>query len=171
MKVAQFLPIPIIVAIFAFGWMVASAKLNLLGWVAFVTWGGYFLTGVTTKSAIRELIAYTLGLLAGIAIVLAGVSLLPSLGGYAFPIVVAVAAFIIVMLELVPWFDMAPMYFLGAAVFFAAGAKPDVATFTATWIPGVIGLLLGIAVVYLRGQVCKMEGVQDPLKKPAIVTS
>lgn len=142
-----------------------SAKLNLLGWVAFVTWGGYFLTGVTTKSAIREFIAYTLGILAGAMIVILAMNVGTPFGGYTLPVIVGAVAFLIVLLELVPWFDMAPMYFLGAAVFFAAGAKPDGVTIMATWIPGIIGLALGVVLAYLRGQVFKLEGLKDPLKK------
>ncbi|KKR10596.1 MAG: hypothetical protein UT38_C0010G0005 [Microgenomates group bacterium GW2011_GWA2_39_19] len=165
MKLTQFVPIPLIVAIFAFAWMVIAAQFNLLGWVAFVTWGGYFLTGVTTKSAVRELIAYSLGILAGVMIVILAMNVGTPFGGYTLPVIVGVAAFIIVLLELVPWFDMAPMYFLGAAVFFAAGAKPDVQTIMATWIPGILGLVLGIVVARIRGQVFKMEGLKDPLSK------
>lgn len=163
MKLSKFIPIPLIVALFAFGWMVASAQFKLLGWVAFVTWGGYFLTGVTTKSAVKELIAYTLGILAGAVIVILAMNVGSPFGSFTLPVIVGAVAFVIVLLELVPWFDMAPMYFLGAAVFFAAGAKPDTQTIMATWIPGVLGLFLGIATARIRGKVLKMEGVKDPL--------
>lgn len=165
MKVSQFVPVPVIVGVIAFFFMIASAKFNFLAWVSFITWGAYFLSGVTTKSAIRETIAFTLGILTGMAIVVVATSLTPTLGSYAFPVVVGVAAFIIVMLELVPWVDMAPMYFLAAAAFFAAGAKPDVPTFMSVWTSGMVGILLGVVVAYLRRQVFKLEGVKDPLKK------
>lgn len=155
MKASKFLPVPIIVAILAFIWMVIAAKFNLLGWVAFLTWGAYFLSGIGTKSAIRETISFTLGIILGVIIVIIGTALMSSLGTYAFPIVVAVAAFVIVYLELVPWFDMAPGYFIGAAAFFAAGAKPDVATSMAVFIPGMLGLALGVLTGYLRGKVLK----------------
>jgi len=147
------------VAILALIWMVFSANLKLLGWVAFLTWGAYFLSGIGTKSAIREAISFTLGVILGVVIVLVGVLLTPSLGAYAIPIVVAVAAFIIVYLELVPWFDMAPGYFIGAAAFFAAGAKPDVATSVAVLVPGILGLVLGILTGYLRGKVLRVGAV------------
>ena len=84
---------------------------------------------------------------------------------YAFPAAVALAAFLIVYLELVPWFDMAPGYFFGAAAFFAAGAKPDMATFLSVWTPGLLGLILGVLTGYLRGMVFKIEGSKDPLAK------
>lgn len=158
MKASQFLPVPIIVAILALIWMIAAAKFSLLGWVAFLTWGAYFLSGVGTKSAIREAISYTLGIILGAVIVLAGTYLTPALGFYAFPLVVAVAAFIIVYLELVPWFDMAPGYFIGAAAFFAAGAKVDATTVLSVLIPGLLGLGLGILTGYLRGMVLKEKG-------------
>ena len=165
MKAIKFLPIPLIVAVLAFIWMVMSAKLNFLAWVAFLTWGAYFLAGINNKSVIRELVSFTLGIVFGWAIVLIGTSLTPSLSMYAFPAAVALAAFLIVYLELVPWFDMAPGYFFGAAAFFAAGAKPDMATFLSVWTPGLLGLILGVLTGYLRGMVFKIEGSKDPLAK------
>ncbi len=155
MSATKFLPVPVMVAVLALVWMVVAAKFTLLSWVAFLTWGAYFLSGVGTKSAVREAISYTLGIVFGAAIVLVGTSLTPALGFYAFPITVAVAAFIIVYLELVPWFDMAPGYFIGAAAFFAAGAKPDVATAISVLVPGLLGLGLGILTGYLRGILLK----------------
>lgn len=153
LKASKFLPVPVIVAILAFVWMSVAAKFSLLGWVAFLTWGAYFLAGISTKSAVREAISYTLGIVLGVVIVLLGTAATPILGANAFPVVVAVAAFIIVYLELVPWFDMAPGYFIGAAAFFAAGAKPDMATSLAVFIPGMLGLGLGVLTGYLRGVV------------------
>jgi hypothetical protein len=146
----------------------ANVKISgqpLLSWVAFLTWGAYFLAGISTKSIVREAISFTLGIVFGIAIVLLGNALTPSLGTYAFPVAVAIAGFIIVYLELVPWFDMAPGYFLGAAALFAAGAGTNVETFTAVFVPGMLGLGLGILTGYLRGVVFKMEGKTDPLQK------
>lgn len=159
MKASQFLPVPIVVAILAFIWMVAAAKFSLLGWVAFLTWGAYFLSGIGTKSAIREAISFTLGIILGVVIVIVGTSLMSSFGSYTFPLVVAVAAFVIVYMELVPWFDMAPGYFIGAAAFFAAGSKPDIATSMAVFIPGILGLGLGVLTGYLRGKLLKLDSV------------
>lgn len=159
LKASQFLPVPVLVAILALVWMIVAAKFTLLGWVAFLTWGAYFLSGIGTKSAVREAISYTLGIFLGAAIVLVGTYLTPVLGFYAFPVVVAVAAFIIVYLELVPWFDMAPGYFIGAAAFFAAGAKPDVTTALSVFVPGILGLGLGVLTGYLRLNVLKIKGV------------
>lgn len=165
MKTVQFLPIPIMVGILAFVWMVVAAQFNLLPWVAFITWGAYFLAGINSRSALREAISFTLGIIFGWAIVLVGTALTPSLGTYAFPAAVGLAGFTIVLLELAPWFDMAPGYFLGAAAFFAAGAKPDVATFIAVFIPGLLGLGLGILTGWLRGWVFSAQGKSDPLQK------
>ncbi|MFH0937396.1 MAG: DUF1097 domain-containing protein, partial [Candidatus Daviesbacteria bacterium] len=145
-------------------WMVVSAQFSLLAWVAFITWGAYFLSGITSQSAIREAISFTAGIIAGAIIILANAILTPTLGANSLPVVVGVAGFIIILLELVPWFNMAPGYFLGAAAFFAAGAKPDLATLSAVWIPGMLGLGLGILTAYLRALVFKFEGVVDPLK-------
>lgn len=164
LTITKFLPAPLIVAVLAFIWMIVSANFSLLGWVAFLTWGAYFLSGVSTKTAIKEAISFTLGILAGVVIVLLGTYLTPVLGSYAFPLVVAVAGFIIVYLELVPWFDMAPGYFIGAAAFFAAGSKPDLATSTAVFVPGMLGLGLGILTGYLRGIALNMTGATSTAK-------
>lgn len=158
MSASKFLPVPIIVAILAFIWVTVATKFSLLSWVAFLTWGAYFLSGMTTKSAIREAISFTLGIGVGVVVVLAATMLAPTLGANAFPVVVAVVAFIIVYLELVPWFDMAPMYFIAAAAFFAAGAKPDLETSLAVFIPGILGLGLGVLTGYLRGMALNMTG-------------
>ena len=161
----QFLPMPIIAAIFAFLLMVASSQFSFLPWVAFITWGAYFLTGINTKSAIREALGFTLGISVGAAVVLLTGQLMPYLGSYTLPVVVALAGFTIVLLELIPWIDMAPMWFFGAAVFFAVGATPDLPTMASVWIPGMIGLLIGVIIAQLRGMVLKAEGLPDPLKK------
>ncbi len=166
-KFVQFVPIPVIVGFLAFLWMIIANQFNLLGWVAFITWGGFFLAGISSRSAYREAISFTLGLGVAWLIVLVGTALTPSLGTYAFPVVVGIAAFFIVLLELVPWFDMAPGYFLGAAAFFAA-MKPDAtnyATFLVVLIPGILGLGFGILTGYLRGMVFSAEGKTDPLTK------
>lgn len=165
MSFTKFLPVALIVAALAFIWMFVSARLELLPWVAFITWAGYFLSGMDIKGGIHLVISFTLGVIFGMAIVAVGTQLGPSLGEWAFPVVVAVAAFMILLLELVPWFDLAPGYFLGAAAFFAAGATADWATFRVVMIPGLLGLALGFVTAYLRGVVFKLEGVEDPLKK------
>ncbi|MBI2021256.1 DUF1097 domain-containing protein [Candidatus Daviesbacteria bacterium] len=165
MKLTKFLPIPLIVGVLAFLWMVVSAQYNLLAWVAFITWGAYFLAGINTRSAVREAVSFTLGIIFGWVIVVVGTALTPSLGTYAFPVTVGLAGFTIVLLELVPWFDMAPGYFLGAAAFFAAGAKPEVGTFMSVWVPGMLGLALGVLTGYLRGMVFSAGGSKDPLQK------
>lgn len=155
------------VAAVAFLWMVISSQYNLLGWVAFITWGGYFLAGISSRTVIREGISFILGILFGAAIIILGTALTPGLGTFAFPLAVALAAFIIVTLELVPWFDMAPVYFFGAAAFFAAGGgvKPSEEVFILVAIPGLLGLALGVLTGYLRGLIFHAEGVKDPLAK------
>lgn len=162
MNVVRFLPVPFIVAVLAFLWMVVSAQFGLLAWVAFLTWGGYFLSGLGSKNAAREAISFTAGAIFGAAIVLLATNITEIFGSFAFPVAVALAAFAIVLLELVPWFNMAPGYFIGAAAFFAAGAKPDLATLTAVVIPGMLGLVLGIVTGNLRAMVFKLEGKSDP---------
>lgn len=171
MPVTKFLPVPLVVAALAFVWMYLAAQFNLLGWVAFITWGAYFLSGVSTKSAVREAIAFTAGLVFAWVIVLLGTALVAVVGlTFAFPLAVFMAAFVIVLLELVPWFDMAPAYFLGAAAFFAAGGgtNPDnLAVLISVWIPGILGLVFGVLSAYLRGSILKAEGVKDPLTTKA----
>lgn len=163
----KFLPVPIMVGVLAGLWMVLAGQFNLLAWVAFITWGAYFLAGISSRSAIREAISFIAGIVFGMVIVLLGTYLTPSLGTLAFPVAVALAGFTIVLLELVPWFDMAPGYFLGAAAFFAAGAKADSATFLAVLIPGLLGLALGVLTGYLRGMIFSYEGEKDPMSKAA----
>lgn len=164
-KFLKFLPVPIVVAVLAFIWMYVSAQLKLLAWVAFITWAGYFLAGMDVRGALRLGISFFLGVLFAMLIVFLGTSLVPSLGIYAFPVVVAIAAFLIVLLEMVPWFDLAPGYFLGAAAFFAAGATNNLTTFLAVIMPALLGIGLGMITGFLRGSIFKLEHVKDPLKE------
>jgi len=161
----KFLPVPILVSILAFVYMIIAGQFELIAWVAFITWAGYFLAGMDLKAAIRLAISFTLGILGGMAVVWLGTNVTSSWGTYAFPAAVAPVAFVIILLELVPWFDLAPGYFLGCAAFFAAGATNDIATFKAVLIPALIGVVLGLATDFLRGAVFNMQGIEDPLKK------
>lgn len=160
----KFLPLPLGVGVLAAIWMMLANQFQLLPWVAFLTWGAYFLSGITTKSAVREAIGFTVGIVFGAAIVLMATALTPTLGTLAFPVVVGIAGFLIVLLELVPWFDMAPSYFIGAAAFFAAGAKPELTTMISVFVPGMLGLAFGLVSAQVRGSVLKSAGVKDPLK-------
>jgi hypothetical protein len=152
------------VGAFAFLWMLAASHFELLSWVAFLTWGAFFLAGVNTQNILREAIGFTLGILFAWAIVLIGTELTSSLGTYAFPTAVAIAAFVIVILELIPWFDMAPSYFLGAAAFFAAGATTDSETFMSVFVPGMLGLGIGVATGYIRKLILPEESKKQPRK-------
>lgn len=172
MQISKFLPVPLMVAVaaFVFMWLTTRTPLLALSWVAFITWGGYFLSGISTKSAVEEAISVTLGIGLGALIVTVATPVSSVLGEtFTFPVIVAVAAFFIVLLELVPWFDMAPGYFLGAAALFAAlGIKPTATLLDnsiAVWVPAMAGLLLGVLTGYLRGVIFGLEKVRDPKKK------
>ncbi|MBI5448218.1 MAG: DUF1097 domain-containing protein [Gammaproteobacteria bacterium] len=161
-KIRHFLEIPLVIAILSFAWMEVAARFNLHPWVGFVTWGAYFLTGCSLKSAGREALGFTLGLFFGLIIHFLAFKLQPMLGDHAAPLVVGIAAFIIVSLELAPWFDMAPSYFLGAGVYFAAGGEPQ--KIPLLFVAGMVGLAFGILSALHRGHVFKRHDQKDPIQ-------
>ncbi|HJN62348.1 MAG TPA: DUF1097 domain-containing protein [Candidatus Parcubacteria bacterium] len=160
--VSKWIPIALMVGIIAAIYVIIAREFNLILWAAFVSWPLYFLAGTTIKKMDEAVIGLTGGLIAGWGLV----KLIPLFSGtfgafWTLPVLVTIAAFIIVFLEIVPEFDMAPAYFLSFASFFAAMGilnsatgevlGPGFDTVIKLWIPFMVGL--GFA--YLTGKLVK----------------
>lgn len=169
---SKWIPIALGVGIIAAVYVIIARYFNLILWAAFISWPLYFLAGATIKKMDREIIGLSGGLLAGWGLI----QLIPSFSGvfgdfWTLPVLVTIAAFIIIFLETVPEFDMAPAYFLSFASFFAAMGLIDPATnqpygagfgtVIKLWIP----LMVGLAFAYISGKfVEKALGTQKKSK-------
>jgi len=99
---------------------------GLLIFVTFQAWATYFVAGCTPKGGVKVFLAYAVGILASIGVILIGDKLSPMIGTADAPnywIGYALAVFIIVIpvicLEKVPMLDFIPGIFLGSGMFFA----------------------------------------------------
>lgn len=157
--VSKWVPIALGVGILAAAYVIVARQFNLILWAAFISWPLYFLAGATIRKLDKEVIGLSGGLLAGWGLV----QLIPFFSGifgdfWTLPVLVLLACFVIVFLEIVPEFDMAPAYFLSFASFFAAmglinpvtgqlyGAGFD--TVIKLWIP----LMVGLVFAYVNGK-------------------
>ncbi len=163
MKALKFAPVPIMVGVLAFVFILLVQAIHVDAWPGFITWAGYLLAKPNgLPNALRKGIAFTLGILIGMLIVISATYLDSSFGSYALAFSVACAAFVILLLELVPFFDMAPAYFLGAATFFAAGAKITGDDFLKIWVPGLLGIIFGLVTAYLRTKLIDETSQKNP---------
>ncbi len=152
---SKWAPIALMIGIIAAIYVIIARELNLILWVAFISWPLYFLAGSTIKKLDEAVIGLTGGLIAGWGLV----KLIPSFGGvfgdfWTLPVLVIIVAFIIVFLEIVPEFDMAPAYFLSFASFFAAMGAVNPATGQAygpgfdtvikLWVPLMVGVAFAV---------------------------
>lgn len=149
--VAKWAPIAFMVGVLAAIYVIIARELNLILWAAFISWALYFLAGATIKKMDEAAIGLTGGLIAGWTLI----KLIPIFFGtfgafWTLPVLVVIIGFVIIFLELVPEFNMAPAYFFSFASFFAAmGALnpatgqaygPGIGTVIQLWIPLMIGL-------------------------------
>lgn len=137
MPISKFLPVALMVAALATSWVVIGSRMNLVLWVPFISWALFFMAGAKYSRLHKEVIGLTGG--AVFAVVL--LWLLPTFSNifgaaWGLPVLVFLAAFLIVLLEVTDWLELAPAYFFSFAAFFAfwfgkfagstAGVGPDI---------------------------------------------
>lgn len=154
-------PIALAVGVLAAIYVIIAREFGLILWAAFISWGLYFLAGATIKKMDEAVIGLSGGLIAGWGFI----KLIPYFSWFgdfwALPILVIIVAFIIIFLEVVPEFDMAPAYFLSFASFFAAMGildsstgevyGPGFDTVIKLWIP----LMIGLVFAFVNGRMVK----------------
>ncbi|OHA65811.1 MAG: hypothetical protein A3D64_01155 [Candidatus Wildermuthbacteria bacterium RIFCSPHIGHO2_02_FULL_49_9] len=169
MSVSKFLPVAAAVGVLAAIWVVVGSAYGLVLWVPFLSWALFFGAGAGKFSRVPKEI---IGLTGGTVVAAVLVALLPAVtsavgGTWALPLLVFCAAFLIVMLELTDWFELAPAYFYSFAGFFAylfggfAGTEMTVPMIVNFWILLVIGTGFGIATGLIR------SFILNTLKVPA----
>ncbi len=162
--VKNFTPVCLMVAFIASLWMIISAKTGIIAWVPFISWALYFIAGSRISRLGKEVIALTGGVVIGYIVLLLIPKFIVLFGStFGVPVIVFIAAFIIVILELTNWFELAPAYFFGFATyfaaFFAAPAATPIMMLWPVWFPLMIGLLLGVITAELRKRILLVQGV------------
>ncbi|OGZ04746.1 MAG: hypothetical protein A2648_02805 [Candidatus Lloydbacteria bacterium RIFCSPHIGHO2_01_FULL_41_20] len=167
MTFTKFLPVAILIGILAALSIILSSWSGYPVWPVFISWGLYFVAGAKPSRIHKEVIGLTGGIIFGyltLAVVPTYTSLFGSFWG--LPLTVFTAAFLIVLLELTDWFELAPAYFLSYAGYFAyvfgnfagTGATPAQAAIP-FWGLTMVGLVFGYVSATLRKKILEKEGL------------
>lgn len=163
----KFIPVAVMVGTLAALFVIIATKLQLILWIPFISWALFFIAGAKYSRLPKQIIGLTGGLLFAVVILYLIPIFMNIFGGFwALPILVFLAAFLIVLLEVTDWFELAPAYFFSFAGYFAllfGGSVPaqmtgqNIFTF---WYMLMVGLLLGVITQFLR------DKIFDALKVP-----
>lgn len=137
-------------------------------WVIFISWGLYFMAGAKVSRIHKYIFGLTGGVIFGwLTIIVSGI-LTDILGAsLGLPATVFIAAFLILLLELTDWFELAPAYFFAYATYFAFvfgqfAGDPSASDFTQAiyvWILLMVGILAGFITATLKTKIFNYEGV------------
>jgi len=168
MTFTKFLPIPLIIGLLAAFSLFVAEWLSIPVWAIFISWGFYFIAGAKPSRLPKEVIGLTGGIAFGY-ITLWAMPYYVSVFGDTFglPLTVFSVAFIIVLLELTDWFELAPAYFFSFAAYFAylfgsfggVGLTTPLNSLWPLWLALMIGLAFGYVSAYLRKAILEKEGV------------
>lgn len=163
MSLKKFAMIPVIIGVLAFCIQLIDQLLSPsmppegnigFSWICFQSWAVYFFSGCNVKGGVKAFIAYAIGVLASILIMLAGGAMESSLGFFATPLAVGAIAFAALFLERNDWTSLIPALFIGAGAFFAFMSYVPGATFgiagLTIMVYCTIGLVFGYITVVLR---------------------
>ncbi|MCR4276225.1 MAG: DUF1097 domain-containing protein [Candidatus Parcubacteria bacterium] len=181
MSFTKFLPVALTVGVLAaisvLGWQYFSDASRfpwLQIWPVFITWGLYFVADAKIGRLHKEIIGITGGIVFGYLTLL--VAFAPSvqnaLGGtWSLPVTVFAVATIIVLLELTDWFELASVYFIAYAGYFAyvfgkfSGGAGNVTDMFYFWVPMMVGLVFAVVTAMLRTRLLNAEGVYGSAQK------
>jgi hypothetical protein len=168
MTTKKFIPVALMIAIVAALFVLIGSRLNLVLWVPFISWPLYFIAGAKPSRLHKEILGLTGGMFAGYLTILAitNATITGIFGAYTLPVVILVVAFVIVMLELTDWLELAPAYFFAFAGYFAyvfgnfggTGATPA-SVMPMYWLLLMVGLALGYLTAWMRKKILEKEGV------------
>lgn len=168
MTIKQFLPVVLMIAIVAALYVLVAQyfKVSAL-WVPFISWPLYFIAGAKPSRLHKEVIGLTGGMIFGYLTLVVAVPFTNLFGSVlGLPLTVFLAAFIIVLLELTDWFELAPAYFFAFAGYFAyvfGGFGGPGATYVSAmfpyWVLLMVGLGLGYFTALLRKKILEKEGI------------
>lgn len=167
MTITKFLPVSAMIGVLAALSIILTSALQVPPWPIFISWGLYFIAGAKPSRLHKEVLGLSGGIVFGYLTLAAAPAYTTVFGGtLGLPLTVFSAAFIIVLLELTDWFELAPAYFLSYAGYFAyvfggfggQGATPFNAI-PLFWALIMVGLLFGYVSAYLRQKILEKEGV------------
>ena len=170
MKFVQLLPVAIAIASTAAIYVLVAQyfQVNAL-WLPFISWALYFIVGGKPSFLPKEIAGLTGGMLFGYLTLFAVVPIAGLVGEtLSLPITVFLAAFFILMLELIDLFDMIPAYFFSYtsyfAYFFGGFGGEEATSFSIIpmfWILLMVGLGLGFFTAELRKKILDVRGIQE----------
>lgn len=165
MSSTRLLAISLAISALAGTFMYVAQRFNLVAWVSFVCWSGYFLAGGALKEGGRMFVNWLFGIAIGAAImILAGAIdgiVAPEL---AYPIALFVIVVPVLMLENAPYLNMIPYMFFGAICLFALGKPVEVETFKTLVIAGFLGTALGWITVTMRASITNFLARHDAVE-------
>jgi len=168
MSYTKFLPVAIMIALVAALYVLIANALQVSAlWVPFISWPLYFIAGAKPSRLHKEVIGLTGGMLAGYVTLLAVTPISSVVGAtLGLPVTVMFIAFIIVMLELTDWFELAPAYFFAFAGYFAylfgnfgGQNATSFSVMLPYWILLMVGLGLGYLTALMRTKILNKEGL------------
>lgn len=165
-SIGKFIPVAVMVGVLGALYVMVGARLNFILWVPFISWALFFMAGAKYGRLHKEIIGLTGGLFFAVVLLY----LLPFFGNifgatWALPVLVFLAVFFIVLLELTDWFELAPAYFFGFAGYFAvlfggsAPAQMGWGNIFAYWYLLMLGLGLGVITQFFRNAIFSSLGV------------
>lgn len=174
MTVKQFLPVCLMIAVVAaiYVWVAQVLKVSAL-WVPFISWPLYFIAGAKPSRLHKQIIGLTGGMIFGFLTLVVVVPFTKLFGAtLGLPLTVFVVAFLIILLELTDWFELAPAYFFAYAGYFAyvfGGFAGKEATYLSAmlpyWILLMVGLGLGYFTAMLRKKILETQGIYGEAQK------
>lgn len=165
-SIGKFIPVAAMVGVLGALYVMVGTKLNFILWVPFISWALFFMAGAKYSRLHKEIIGLTGGLFFAAVLLY----LLPFFGeifgaNWSLPVLVFLAVFFIVLLELTDWFELAPAYFFGFAGYFAvlfggsATAQMSWGNIFSCWYLLMLGLGLGVLTQFFRNAIFDFLGV------------
>ncbi len=168
MTFTKFFPVALMIAVVAALFVLIAPMLGVSSlWVPFISWPLYFIAGAKPSRLHKEILGLTGGMLAGfVTIFLLGPFASIFGATLALPMAILLVAFVIVILELTDWFELAPAYFFAFAGYFAyvfggfggVSATP-LNAMPAFWALLMVGLALGYLTAFMRKKILEKGGL------------
>lgn len=134
-------------------WVWLSGVIGVATWPTFIGWALFFAAGGDAKAIYKAALPIITGTVLGwIAVITA-----PYLGGVA--VTVAIVAFIMTVMGLIPGFELVPAQFASCAAFFGMGATT--AAISGNLIPMLIGVGFGFVSAILPKLVPDKEAEKE----------
>ncbi len=165
MNSARLLVVSVAIAALAGAFMYVAQRFNLVSWVSFICWAGYFLAGGIPKEGGRMFVNWLFGIGIGAAIMVFANAIDGIVSAeFAYPVALFVVIVPVLMLENAPFLNMIPFMFFGAICLFALGKPVEIETFKILVTAGFLGTVLGWVTVTMRATITQFLTRNDPVE-------